>query len=297
MWAHKAIEDLLNAHQVSQSKDYSLACKTVVELLKKSQHFYFGHCSEYIELLPKNFYDEPLFLGNLAENIWLPYEICAFWFDNSSDSYDERYPDITLSKKGVLCLSTKRRRNENEILIFSLNYINELRSWVIYDLPCTVCIGKKLYNNGLSNIVPLDSILGDVNKSLNKSKSDRLAKDMQQDLSALNSTLMLLSCKNIELETNYPSGALNKKRRKKNKVEIFSYYTLKLKPFSPKRQSKKAEHQSEWSNRIHLCRGHFKKFSEEKPLFGKYTGMFWWQPQVRGDKKQGVVQKDYQVEV
>jgi len=45
----------------------------------------------------------------------------------------------------------------------------------------------------------------------------------------------------------------------------------------------------------HLARGHFKTFTAEAPLFGKYSGRFWWMPQVRGSKERGVVLKDYEV--
>jgi hypothetical protein len=48
-------------------------------------------------------------------------------------------------------------------------------------------------------------------------------------------------------------------------------------------------------NRVHLCHGHFKNYTEGNPLFGKYTGRYWWQPFVRGNKKKGVVMKDYLV--
>lgn len=33
--------------------------------------------------------------------------------------------------------------------------------------------------------------------------------------------------------------------------------------------------------------------SEKKPLFGKYTGTYWWNSQVRGDIKTGIIDKDY----
>jgi hypothetical protein len=33
-------------------------------------------------------------------------------------------------------------------------------------------------------------------------------------------------------------------------------------------------------NRQHIARGHFKTFTEEAPLFGKWTGMYFWEPQV-----------------
>ena len=41
------------------------------------------------------------------------------------------------------------------------------------------------------------------------------------------------------------------------------------------------------------CRGHFKRYTEDKPLFGRYTGLYWWQPHIRGADRSGAVIKDY----
>jgi len=49
-------------------------------------------------------------------------------------------------------------------------------------------------------------------------------------------------------------------------------------------------------NRVHMCRGHFKEYTEDHRLFGKYTGLYWWQPYVRG-QKEGIVIKDYEVKI
>ena len=48
---------------------------------------------------------------------------------------------------------------------------------------------------------------------------------------------------------------------------------------------------------LHVCRGHFKTFDEEAPLFGRTTGTFWWADQVRGSAKEGEIVKDYEVRV
>lgn len=45
---------------------------------------------------------------------------------------------------------------------------------------------------------------------------------------------------------------------------------------------------------LHIMRGHFKRF-EEKPLFGKHRGMWWWSSQVRGSLEHGYVKKTYEV--
>lgn len=49
-------------------------------------------------------------------------------------------------------------------------------------------------------------------------------------------------------------------------------------------------------NRVHLCRGHFKEYTEQNPLFGRHVGRYWWQPCVRGKKEKGIIAKDYIVD-
>jgi hypothetical protein len=48
------------------------------------------------------------------------------------------------------------------------------------------------------------------------------------------------------------------------------------------------------SKALHFVRGHFKDYSA-KGLFGKYKKVYWWDSQVRGEVKGGVVDKDYRV--
>jgi len=107
-------------------------------------------------------------------------------------------------------------------------------------------------------------------------------------------TLMLLSCKNI-VETTIPAPTrLNKKRTLKNKLPICEYKVLEIHPLAPRKASAEKQHgPSRGLVRVHLCRGHFKDYTPDKPLFGKATGRFWWQPSVRGEKKRGVLNKDY----
>ena len=123
-------------------------------------------------------------------------------------------------------------------------------------------------------------------------KFELVQQDMDE-ISQLNCFLKLLDCKNIGTIDNEPPAKLNKSRVKKGKQPIFTYKTLVIKPTGERQQSLAA--QGLWENRIHLCRGHFKEFSIEKPLFGKYSGRYWWQPAVRGRNREGVVMKDYDV--
>jgi hypothetical protein len=123
-------------------------------------------------------------------------------------------------------------------------------------------------------------------------ENDKMIEKNTQDLSTLNIGLMLLNCHNIETEKILPSIQLNAKRIKNNKMPLFSYHTLIIKPIG-KRQESIPKHL--WENRIHLRRGHFKTYSSEKPLFGTIYGRFWWQPHVAGRNKMGIVLKDYEI--
>jgi hypothetical protein len=107
-------------------------------------------------------------------------------------------------------------------------------------------------------------------------------------------TIMLLTCKNIQTETIPAPEALNKKRRKAGKQELFDYHVLNVVVPSKKRGYHETTEPLS-HNRVHLCRGHFKEYTAEHPLFGHYTGLYWWQPHVRGQNKDGMVMKDYNV--
>ena len=44
---------------------------------------------------------------------------------------------------------------------------------------------------------------------------------------------------------------------------------------------------------LHLCRGHIKRYTPEKPLFGKIVGQFFWHPHMRGKIENGENHNDY----
>jgi hypothetical protein len=100
----------------------------------------------------------------------------------------------------------------------------------------------------------------------------------------------LLNAKNIELR---PTHKADHKEGPRNKRGI-DWHTLHIKvpgvfctdstdPFLPFGQLARA----------HLVRGHFKVYTDDAPLFGQFTGRYWWTPHVRGDESKGVVEKDY----
>lgn len=95
-----------------------------------------------------------------------------------------------------------------------------------------------------------------------------------------------------------PPARLNRARLKRKSEPLMEYRILEI---APGKVRNKDAGEVPWGYRspderaFHLCRGHFKTYTAERPLFGKYTGTFWWQAQARGSKEHGEVVKDYAV--
>lgn len=107
----------------------------------------------------------------------------------------------------------------------------------------------------------------------------------------------LLHCKNIELrDKKYSRQVLRQAARKGQ--ELIKYKELVIEPFKKQVRAETAgTNESEIHRALHICRGHFATYSEERPLFGKHTGTFWKPMHVRGSKEYGEVRKSYRVDV
>jgi hypothetical protein len=115
---------------------------------------------------------------------------------------------------------------------------------------------------------------------------------------ALTAPLLLamtfMHIKNGHFEEHTPDEKLQRSRVRKGKLPYFTYSTLVIDPIK-KLLSEQGKIATEGiKNALHICRGHFKSF-EDKPLFGKHTGLYWWGMQLRGDEKVGVRKHDYKV--
>lgn len=106
-------------------------------------------------------------------------------------------------------------------------------------------------------------------------------------------SLTLLHCKNVTVRPA-DSDANHAAATKSFGKRVARYHVLDIKPMARTiRESVSGD--ITMAKALHVCRGHFKEFSQEKPLFGRLTGKYWWAPHVRGDAESGVVLKDYRV--
>jgi hypothetical protein len=74
------------------------------------------------------------------------------------------------------------------------------------------------------------------------------------------------------------------------------YWILKVKRQTPQRIEEVGQgEQGRRPQREHQVRGHFRYYTEERPLFGRYSGMIWVPDHERGSDQLGHIQKDYDV--
>lgn len=278
MFQHSAIENLVNPSFASVTdKEF----KEVIHDLKESQNFYLGFDDEVTGMASNSYFSGRI--GDLFQenDLYLPYPSVVFWTERKSDG----------SKAGILV-----QQGEDAFFVRYLIHNRQIfkKSWILWPAADLISLGEG--HGGFQTIILSpqgkysSTFEGDASQ-----RSDRLTRG--ELLVILDLALRILSCRNIRYEKINPPEKLNKKRRKKGKEELVSYHVLKIAPMSPKKQTKSDVAGTGESPRVHLCRGHFKTYTEEAPLFGKYTGRFWWQPQVRGEKQKGIVHKDYNVEV
>lgn len=320
MFAHQIVEALqANQKNIIQNAvginkavfgRYQTEHAYALECVKKAQHFYLGEQHDVLMHGPGKSLvgKDRLFMG-VPEYMRLPYRICTF----SSHKADDTFDDERMNGNGLVTTLPSNRRFaiviqlDPETLRINLMchmdevaVINKGNGWMLQQEVYFVRIGKAanedwvrrfipaLHGAGLrfneGNVLPLPLIYG---------KKSEIEEDIG-DLSMIHVALMMLNCKNIVTEKVVAPVKLNNKRRKNGKQELFDYHVLNV--VLPKK--KQGYH--EWAepvghNRVHLCRGHFKEYTAEHPLFGHYVGMYWWQPHVRGQNHKGVVMKDYKV--
>lgn len=107
--------------------------------------------------------------------------------------------------------------------------------------------------------------------------------------------LLRLSCKNVSLATRDIDQKQSRIATKRHgQVESgYRYHVLVVRPAG----ARSSEHPGEEMGitPLHLCRGHYREYTPDRPLFGKLSGRFYIQQHMRGDKKNGVVEKDYEI--
>ena len=105
--------------------------------------------------------------------------------------------------------------------------------------------------------------------------------------------ISFLNCKNVKIENNEPKRLPN--GRVSRHSPNITYKTLKIEPMKKVLETEGDIKHNGLKQALHICRGHFKDFSQGAGLFGRHKGLYWWDSQVRGKVENGIVIKDYSV--
>lgn len=104
-----------------------------------------------------------------------------------------------------------------------------------------------------------------------------------------------MHCKNVQLVKGPPHPIkLQQSRQKKGKLPLVRWNTLSVEPIKHVIASANGGNSALTPKSLHICRGHFKDYND-KGLFGRIKGRFWWSDQARGSASVGEIHKDYAV--
>lgn len=108
--------------------------------------------------------------------------------------------------------------------------------------------------------------------------------------------LSFLHCKNVTIHSEEPAIKLQKARERRGKLPLFTFKTLEIKPMVKILKEQGESETKGLKHALHICRGHFKDFSNGPGLGrGHAHGLYWWESHVRGSREVGAVIKDYKV--
>lgn len=274
MFANQIIESIVDCKE----KSFSISKSWIVDSLKSSIKFHLGEFNDSVNNVIVKLSGSPLFQG-----VSLPYPKTLLTYTESQENINNDEFEKS-SKRGILAIELDELRK----LILQFSYFDKKKKWLV-PLYCLE------YSPGQCKIVNVISE-SEIADKLSDDEVREYCLQIQSEASLFHAFLALLSCKNVVTETVLQPERLNKIRERKGKLPLYDFKVLNVQVPGVKQSHSLRSMGNERLNRVHLCRGHFKEFTEQKPLFGKFTGRYWWQPSVRG-KGEGMIVKDYAVKL
>lgn len=298
MYAHQAIRDLRDLTRKAWLPCTRDFVNSLITKISSSRKIYLGECYEFIRVHGKTRMGKFCFSDSETMGLRLPYPLCWFDFDNKSPLTNAaiKLNSSKTSKGALLC----EELTDHSFIVHQLIWSDKAKQWLplmLYSL--LIDYEHFVISKGKTSIKIIwsDSFKEMYARELvsRKPTAEEIDYDTSGDLSILEVALLLLDCKNIRLvKKNKQENPMDHKRKGK---KGFSYYVLGVDVANRASSGRGREKTAEIMNRLHMCRGHFKTFTKEKPLFGTITGRFWWHPHMRGSLEQGEIVKDYKVAI
>jgi hypothetical protein len=266
------------------SPEFAVTVFAAYDCLKDAQEISLGQWDANMEALARpGLGKEIKAFEYLGEQIRPPFpNLLVSYRINSQYFQDDPHRPVKSSKRAALIKFGPE--NEGEAIIFSFFFADDKNLWVI--VP-----GNFKYNAKTREFFALPHYWLFPPALDRQTIMENFLLDAHDEIIALNLCCVICSCKNISLEAHEPSRRLNRKIIARRETPMEKYYTLQVK-MPAKRAQREANPQQDFKIMpLHLCRGHFKDFTAERPLLGRHIGRFWWQAQMRGNKEHGMNHK------
>lgn len=300
--------------------------KETISLIEQSQKYHMGS-DDFINAatkLMKKYKGKETkpFMGELADSVKLPFNQC--WFDFIDDNlYKHLVGKDGKPIKVGMCVrkcNPDKPKNYPEILYVSTCFSYDSNPWRLCGNSFYVKVGDTFtYNEAKDiltenvncenkNLVEFVSIIKEATEKnyifiptvkFNGEKDTQSWLELSLSISGwanklLNSFLLVLHCQNVVTET----VSTNKKpHKKKFKNKGITYKVLKFKlPKSGKKYLSDKSENNLTTMPLTMCAGHYKTYTEDAPLFGKIVGRWWWNNHMRGNKANGIIEKEYYAE-
>ncbi len=107
-------------------------------------------------------------------------------------------------------------------------------------------------------------------------------------------TLGWLNCRNVSTTDVTVNARIAAKRQRRGQPRGLDYKRIVLDEGTQRALTVNRDAEQH-GKRLHIVRGHIKHYTPERPLFGKYTGNYWWHQQMRGNADLGRINHEYHV--
>lgn len=107
--------------------------------------------------------------------------------------------------------------------------------------------------------------------------------------------ISFMHCKNVKINERVPSTFLRRTWRDKYRRPLSTYHVLDIEGMKRVVRQEAREAGEGTFKALHIVRGHFATYTEDKPLFGRVVGTFWRPDHTRGALTYGESKHDYRV--
>jgi hypothetical protein len=275
-------EELLELDYSNSAEDV----KQIVSDLDKAEIFRIQNVADY---MMNGTPQEEWSLENDFPNIAPPFEI--FWMEYTLLS--------TLNSEGII-KNIPDAGNKIGFLFRSKKITH--KGWAM--IAAFFCKEKNeiIHGNDMFSLIGVDADgkIGKTDEDLpalmfmfkTPPKNSEIARSLLQNyIQPVFLAISFLHCKNVKIVKNNP---VRGRRRNRNQPKI-DYHTLEIEPMKQILRQEGNSEETGLQRALHICRGHFKDYTNGRGLFGRYRDVFWWDSQVRGHSEAGIVLKDYDI--